>query len=31
MKCKWYEPHPGEMTPELISAPKEVATLQMIE
>lgn len=25
MKCKWYEPHPGEMRPELISDLKEVA------
>lgn len=31
MKCKWYEPHPGETTPELLSALKEVATLLMID
>lgn len=31
MKCKLYEPHPVEMTPELISALKEAATLLMIE
>lgn len=27
MKCKLYEPHPSEMTPELISVLKEAATL----
>lgn len=31
MKCKLYQAHPGEMTPELISVLQEVDTLLMIE